>query len=77
MITTNQILIISITELEQTHLYVLHNADEVEPYVERHNEMLRNSNPEKQDDQSKMQNSGLTIVARTLHMSSVKDIKSI
>ncbi|KAF1883270.1 hypothetical protein Lal_00030376 [Lupinus albus] len=44
-IAGKEILSISKSELEQAHLYVLHNADEVEPYVERHMEMLKNSNP--------------------------------
>ncbi|KAF1864983.1 hypothetical protein Lal_00004356 [Lupinus albus] len=43
-ITGKEILSISRSELEQAHLYVLHNVDEVEPYVERHMEMLKKSN---------------------------------
>ncbi|KAF1869530.1 hypothetical protein Lal_00017105 [Lupinus albus] len=46
----NEILTISRSELEQAHFYVLHNADEVEPYVERHTEMLRKSNPSKNEN---------------------------
>ena len=29
------------TEWEQAHLYVLHNTDEVEPYIEEHKDALR------------------------------------
>jgi len=134
-ITGKQIVPVSRTLLDQAHLYVLHNSDEVEPYVEKHKEMLRNCNPSRneswisrehnrcfinwlrnhidrlstntsiplrlkwlangpsthvlsytgylisgftfytkaQDDQSKMQNSGVTMVARSLHVSSAKD----
>ena len=32
---------ISLTEWEQAHLYVLHNTDDVEPFVEEHKDSLR------------------------------------
>ncbi|KAF1873999.1 hypothetical protein Lal_00041439, partial [Lupinus albus] len=93
-ITENQILTISRVKLEQTHLYVLHNVDEVESYVKRHRRclgrlanglsirvvsytdyLITSSNfiKKNQDDQSKMQNSGVTIVSRFLLISSVKE----
>ncbi|KAF1868110.1 hypothetical protein Lal_00018626 [Lupinus albus] len=46
----NQISTILRTKLQQTHLYVLHNAGEVEPYGERYNEMLKKSNPSKNEN---------------------------
>lgn len=128
---------ISDIELEQAHLYVLHNADEVEPYVKKHKEILQSLNPNRSenwltrehnrrfiswlkehifseiaknpdsiserlrwlangpnanvlsyssyvinkytfytkehDQQSTMQNSGVTLVAQSLHISSAKD----
>ncbi|KAK7266896.1 hypothetical protein RIF29_19556 [Crotalaria pallida] len=133
----NEILTIPRTKLDQTHLYVLHNEDEVEPYVEKHKEILRSSNPSRnenwitrehnrcfikwlrdhiieelninpdsiserlrwlangpsihvlsytgylingytfytkeQDDQSTIQNSGVTLVAEAMHVSSAND----
>ncbi|KAK7244185.1 hypothetical protein RIF29_39003 [Crotalaria pallida] len=45
----NKIVTISRTELEKAHLYVLHNSDEVEPYVERHKDMIKKSNPKRNE----------------------------
>ncbi|KAK7308485.1 hypothetical protein VNO77_42092 [Canavalia gladiata] len=102
----NDIVTISRTEWEQAHLYVLHNTNEVEPFIERHKNILRTINPssisenlrwlasgpsvhvisysgylingytfytKEQDSQSTMQNSGVTLVAQSLHVSSSKD----
>ncbi|KAK7308273.1 hypothetical protein VNO77_41875 [Canavalia gladiata] len=133
----NDIVTISRTEWEQAHLYVLHNTNEVEPFIERHKNILRSLNPNRnenwitrehnrefitwlkenifaelainpssisenlrrlasgpsvhvisysgylingytfytkeQDSQSTMQNSGVTLVAQSLHVSSSKD----
>jgi hypothetical protein len=136
-IGASKLVTISDIELEQAHLYVLHNADEVEPYVEKHKEILQSLNPNRSenwltrehnrrfiswlkehvfsefaknpdsiserlrwlangpnanvlsyssyvinkytfytkehDQQSTMQNSGVTLVAQSLHISSAKD----
>ncbi|KAF1892649.1 hypothetical protein Lal_00031920 [Lupinus albus] len=45
-----QILPIPMIKFEQTHLYALHNVDEVELYVERYKEMFRSSNPNKNEN---------------------------
>ncbi|KAI5420039.1 hypothetical protein KIW84_044003 [Lathyrus oleraceus] len=129
---------VSRVERDQVHLYVLHNENEVEPYVEIHKDVLRGLNPNRnenwivrehnrcfipwfkdhiyskyysdpasiterlrclaygpsfhvlsysayaingytfytkeQDDKSTMQNSGVTVVAEAMHISSVKDL---
>lgn len=136
-IGASKLVTISDIELEQAHLYVLHNADEVEPYVKKHKEILQSLNPNRSenwltrehnrrfiswlkehifsefaknpdsiserltwlangpnenvlsyssyvinkytfytkehDQQSTMQNSGVTLVAQSLHISSAKD----
>jgi hypothetical protein len=46
----NKIVTISRTEWEQVQLYVLHNADEVESFVEIHKDVLRSSNPNKNEN---------------------------
>ena len=134
----NKIVAVSRVERDQVHLYVLHNENEVEPYVEIHKDVLRGLNPNRnenwivrehnrcfipwfkdhiyskyysdpasiterlrclaygpsfhvfsysayaingytfytkeQDDKSTMQNSGVTVVAEAMHISSVKDL---
>jgi hypothetical protein len=35
---------------EQAHFYVLHNAEEVEPYVEMHKKKLKSLNPNKNEN---------------------------
>ena len=40
----NKIVTISRVERDQVHLYVLHNDNEVEPYVEMHKDVLRGLN---------------------------------
>ncbi|KAI5388928.1 hypothetical protein KIW84_074549 [Lathyrus oleraceus] len=134
----NKIVAVPRVERDQVHLYVLHNENEVEPYVEIHKDVLRGLNPNRnenwiarehnrcfipwfkdhiyskyysdlasiterlrclaygpsfhvfsysayaingytfytkeQDDKSTMQNSGVTVVAEAMHISSVKDL---
>ena len=134
----NKIVTISRDERDQVHLYVLHNNNEVEPYVEMHKDVLRRLNPNRnenwiviehnqsfiqwlkdhiylkrssdpssvtemlrclaygpslhvfshsaysingytfytkeQDDKSTMQNSGVTVLAEAMHISSMKDL---
>ena len=41
---------ISRAEQEQVHLYVLHNDNEVEPYVEMHKDVLRGLNPNRNEN---------------------------
>lgn len=60
LVTTSDI------ELEQAHLYVLHNADEVEPYVEKRKEILQNSDP------NRSENNDVALVAESVHISSSK-----
>jgi len=38
------------TELEQVQLYVLHNDDEVEPYVKKHKDVLNTLNPNRSEN---------------------------
>ncbi|KAI5406443.1 hypothetical protein KIW84_052971 [Lathyrus oleraceus] len=77
----NKIVAVSRVERDQVHLYVLHNENEVEPYVEIHKDVLRAHTRlmdthfiPKKDDKSTMQNSGVTVVAEAMHISSVKDL---
>ncbi|XP_052735518.1 uncharacterized protein LOC128197505 [Vigna angularis] len=123
-ISGNTIVTISRKDWEQAQLYILHNDDEVEPYVEKHKDMITKLNPtfiqwlkshifaelnvrsslisdrlkwlangpnfqvfsytgymingctfytKDRDDQSTMQNSGVTLVAESMHISSAKD----
>ncbi|XP_058733075.1 uncharacterized protein LOC131604664 [Vicia villosa] len=136
--SASKVVTISNIELEQAHLYVLHNADEVELYVEKHKEELKSLNHNKSENwltkehnrsfiswlknhiflefarkpdsiserlrwlangpnvdvlsyssyvinnytfftkerdlQSTMQNSGVTLVAQSMHISSAKDV---
>lgn len=41
---------ISKTELEQVQLYILHNDDEVEPYVKKHKDVLNTLNPNRSEN---------------------------
>ena len=41
---------ISRVERDQVHLYVLHNDNEVEPYVEMHKDFLRGLNPNRNEN---------------------------
>ena len=41
---------ISKTKLEQVQLYVLHNDDEVEPYVKKHKDVLNTLNPNRSEN---------------------------
>jgi len=136
-ITGKTIMTISRKDWEQAQLYILHNDEEVEPYIERHKAMLKRLNPtrtdswisrehnatfiqwlkshiyaelnvnssnisdrlrwlatgptfqvfsysaymingytfctKERDNQSTMQNSGVTLVAESMHISSAKD----
>jgi hypothetical protein len=134
----NKVVTVSMVERDQVHLYVLHNEIEVEPFVEMHKVVLRDLNPNRnenwivrehnrsfipwfrdhiyskyrsdpasvterlrclaygpsvivlsysayaingytfytkeQDDKSTMQNSGVTLVAEAMHISSANDL---
>ncbi|WVZ00727.1 hypothetical protein V8G54_026796 [Vigna mungo] len=48
-ISGNTIVTISRKDWEQAQLYILHNDDEVEPYVERHKDMITKLNPTRTD----------------------------
>ncbi|KAI5402456.1 hypothetical protein KIW84_050178 [Lathyrus oleraceus] len=98
----NKIVAVSRVERDQVHLYVLHNENEVGPYVEIHKDVLRDPASiterlrclaygpsfhvfsysayaingytfytKEQDDKSTMQNSGVTVVAEAMHISSI------
>jgi hypothetical protein len=133
----SEIITIQTKEWQQAHLYVLHNTAEIEPYVDKHMDVIKRSNlnksenwlakehnrtfinwlkehvyeereadptsvsdkvkwlsrgpsihpfsyngyvingytfyTEAQDDRSTMQNSGVTLAARAMHVSSAKD----
>ncbi|KAI5443899.1 hypothetical protein KIW84_012516 [Lathyrus oleraceus] len=46
----NKIVAVSRVERDQVHLYVLHNENEVEPYVEIHKDVLRGLNPNRNEN---------------------------
>ena len=46
----NKTVTVSRVERDQVHLYVLHNDNEVEPYVEMHNDVLWGLNPNRNEN---------------------------
>ncbi|MCI33247.1 hypothetical protein A2U01_0054464, partial [Trifolium medium] len=49
-IGASKVVTISKVEWEQAHLYVLHNAEEIDPYVEMHKNILKSVNPNKNEN---------------------------